>query len=87
MKYMLKRMSRQMLLMFIDFILLLLSWELAFYVNGAHLYVYGSVVSILLILAMVVFQLVMFWAVKLYRISLRTVSGLPFPFFSLTPNF
>jgi len=74
MKYMLKRISRQALLMFIDFILLLGSWELAFYVNGSHLYVYGSVVSILFILAMIVFQLVMFWAVKLYRISLRTVS-------------
>jgi UDP-N-acetylglucosamine 4,6-dehydratase len=74
MKYLIKRLSRHTLLMFIDFVLLLGSWELAFYVNGSHLYAFGSAISILYILAIIVFQLIMFWAVKLYRISLRTVS-------------
>ena len=74
MKYLFKRISRQALLIFIDFVLLFFSWELAFYVNGSHLYLYGSSISFLFILSMIIFQIVMFWAVKLYRISLRTVS-------------
>ena len=74
MKYLIKRLSRHALLIFIDFVLLLCSWELAFYVNSSHLYAFGSAISILYILAVIVFQLIMFWAVKLYRISLRTVS-------------
>ncbi len=74
MKYKIKRLSRQALLIFIDAVILLGSWELAFYVNNSHLYVYGNAISSLLILLTVVFQLFMFAAVKLYRISLRSVS-------------
>ncbi|NQT61218.1 MAG: polysaccharide biosynthesis protein [Bacteroidetes bacterium] len=74
MKYLIKRLSRHALLMFIDFVLLLGSWELAFYVNGSHFYIYGNSISALLILAIIIFQVLMFWAVKLYRISLRSVS-------------
>ena len=74
MKYIIKRLSRHALLIFIDCMLLLSSWELAFYVNSSHLYLYGSVIPFLLILLVVVFQVVMFMVVKLYRISLRSVS-------------
>ena len=74
MKYLLKRIFRKLLLICIDFFLLLGAWELAFYVNGAHLYAFGSAIPFLYILAIVVFQVLMFWFVKLYRISLRTVS-------------
>jgi FlaA1/EpsC-like NDP-sugar epimerase len=74
MKYVIQRLSRHALLMLIDFVLLLGSWELALYINSSHLYAFGSAVPFLFILAVVVFQIFMFWAVKLYRISLRAVS-------------
>jgi len=74
MKYKLKRISRQAALMLVDFFILLGAWELAFYVNGSHLYLYGNLIPFLYIFLIVIVQLIAFAMVKIYRISLRTVS-------------
>lgn len=74
MNYKIRRLARYILLVFIDAAILLGSWELAFYVNGSHLYIVGSSLPFFYILGLTALQILLFFLVKLYRISLRSVS-------------
>ncbi len=75
MNYKIKRLVRNAGLISADVLLLLAAWELSYYVNSQHLWSHAPEwPSFLLIALMVAFQIVVFVLMKLYWISLRTVS-------------
>ncbi len=75
MKNKMKRILRYSSLVFVDVLLLLAAWELSYYVNSQHLFRHSPEwPGIHLVLLMVAFQVLTFYVLKIYWISLRTVS-------------
>jgi FlaA1/EpsC-like NDP-sugar epimerase len=94
MRFAIIRLRKYILLALADIILLLLSWELTYYIHGQHLWaIHSGYPPLWVPLVAVAFQVGAFAYTKVYKISLRQVSleliyqaGLPFVighFFSL----
>jgi FlaA1/EpsC-like NDP-sugar epimerase len=75
MKYKIRRLRKYAVLGLADIFLLLASWELAYYINGQHLWAIGDDYPRLwAILLAVALQVGLFIYTRLYRISLKQVS-------------
>lgn len=75
MKHKIKRLLRTASLISADAVLLLAAWELSYYVNSQHLWSHAPEwPAFPLIVLMVAFQIAIFVVMKVYWISLRTVS-------------
>lgn len=75
MKFKLRRIRKYMTLGLIDVLLLLLSWDLSYYINGQHIwYIRPGYPALWAVLTAVAVQIALFAYTKLYKISLRQVS-------------
>ena len=75
MKFKLRRLRKYLLLVLADIILLLASWELAYYIRDQHLWnIHSGAPALWSVFVCVAVQIAAFSFTKLYRISLRQVS-------------
>jgi FlaA1/EpsC-like NDP-sugar epimerase len=75
MRFAMMRLRKYLLLGLADIVLLLLSWELTYYIQGQHIWaIHSGFPPLWVLLAAVAFQVAAFAYTKVYKISLRQVS-------------
>jgi FlaA1/EpsC-like NDP-sugar epimerase len=75
MRFAMMRLRKYLLLGLADIVLLLLSWELSYYIQGQHIWaIHSGFPPLWVPLTAVAFQIAAFAYTKVYKISLRQVS-------------